>query len=302
MFTRTRILRFLSFVVVLISIVTISRHVETSHEAIAAIAPADCKIDKQFLLQAGCNLPFKGRDGLDVDKHCPIEGCNKGAANQEQNRHKNDLCATGKTTDVSFLSFDKLQQAVDAQKKFGYSGNKKPLSEDRSVLTALPTVNAKGKPTTLGEGDLVTLTAVVQEAKHDDVSLLNPIYGGEGVNCNVDDVEWNDIHVVLGQTAGSKECSSVTAEIIPHFRSEVRDRFDSNPKTSPAVHGLPVQGLKVKITGTLLFDGSHAPCGNPNKSKSDPARRSLWEIHPVYDIQVLDKSKFISLESWASKH
>jgi hypothetical protein len=212
------------------------------------------------------------------------------------------LCATGQPVKVSFLTFDKLQKAVDSQKKFGYNGNKKPLSKDRSVLTSLQTVDSNGKQVTLGEGDLVTLTAFVLEAKHDDVSLLNPAFGGEGVNCNVDDVEFNDIHIVLGQTVTSKECTSVTAEIIPHFRSEVWDRFDSNPKTSPAVNGLPVAGLQVRLTGTLFFDGSHSPCGNVNKSKSDPARRSVWEIHPVYAIEVFDHGKFITFDDWAKKH
>src|SRR2546423_1751224 len=68
----------------------------------------ECKVDKPFKLPSGCNLPFEGREGLDVDKHCPMEGCNNNEADQIQNRFKNNLCATGKPVQVSFNTFDKM--------------------------------------------------------------------------------------------------------------------------------------------------------------------------------------------------
>lgn len=49
-------------------------------------------------------------------------------------------------------------------------------------------------------------------------------------------------------------------DYIPHFRPDVWNRFDSNEHTSPIVHGLPVQGLQVRITGQLFFDASRDPC------------------------------------------
>jgi hypothetical protein len=40
-----------------------------------------------------------------------------------------------------------------------------------------------------------------------------------------------------------------------------------------------------RVTGQLFFDASHkvCPCGTSNCS---PVRASLWEIHPVYNIEV----------------
>src|SRR6516162_7117418 len=43
----------------------------------------------------------------------------------------------------------------------------------------------------------------------------------------------------------------------------------------------------VLITGQLFFDASHYPCeGSEPHSGGHPARGSLWEIHPITDIQV----------------
>jgi len=107
----------------------------------------------------------------------------------------------------------------------------------------------------------------------------------------------------LGQTAAAEECSSVTAEIIPHFRPPLWDRFDTNECTSPHVtNPLPVRGQRVRITGQLFFDGSHTPgpCGGLMGPHAFP-RRAVWEIHPVYAIEVFDaaKNKFVTLEEWA---
>lgn len=51
------------------------------------------------------------------------------------------------------------------------------------------------------------------------------------------------------------------------------------------------EGSYVVFVGFMLdahsfFDGSHRPCGDPNMSSRDPIRRSSWEIHPVYSIDV----------------
>ena len=73
---------------------------------------------------------------------------------------------------------------------------------------------------------LVTLEGFVLDAKHDDSYVLGSGpegFKGEGVNCKNSLFDWNDIHIALGETASAEECSSVTAEIIPHFRPAVWD-------------------------------------------------------------------------------
>ena len=268
--------------------------------------PANCKLNIDQPFVPGCNLPFTGQSH-DIDLHCPNEGCAKNDNDKAQNKMKNNLCASGTAVQVNNASIDKLQADVDqlvAQHKFSY-GSQAPKPADRAELHGLSTVDGSGNAVTLGEGDLVTLEAFVLDAKHDDTYVLGKekAFAGEGVNCNNSLFEWNDIHIALGQTASEEECSSVTAEIIPHFRPAVWDRFDSNACTSPHVtNALPVKGLRVRITGQLFFDGSHTPgpCSGATGPNSFP-RRAVWEIHPVYAIEVFDtsKNKFVTLEEWA---
>jgi hypothetical protein len=68
-------------------------------------------------------------------------------------------------------------------------------------------------------------------------------------------------------------CDSITAEMSPHFRPE---DWDSGVLKS--------LGRPVRLTGHLFFDGSHKPC-RPGKAAS-PKRASVWEIHPVYQVDV----------------
>ena len=257
--------------------------------------------------QAGCPLPYNSQPEHHlVDADCAATGSvpSSKPAGQEQNRRKNDLCEDASApVPVGIATFEQLQAAVDTDGTFAY-GNDSALNSNssRAVLAAMQTVDANGNPVNLGEGKVVTLEAFVLHAKHDDVPLLNPHYHGESVNCKKDDLDFNDIHIALGQSGSDQECAGVTAEIIPHFRPASWDRFDNDPKTSPAVNGLPVKGLKVKITGPLFFDASHPakPCGAPHSS--NPARVAVWEIHPVYKIEVFDGSQYVSFDDWAGNH
>jgi hypothetical protein len=226
---------------------------------------------------------------------------------REQNRRKNNLCATGTPFQISLTTLERLHQAVVAARRFSF-GNDAALNRNRSrtALARVPTVDAVGRRINLGEGQIVSLEAFVLEAKHDDVPLLDPRFGGESVNCHDLTLEGNDIHIALVESAalverfkrGDRrvECGSVTAEIIPHFRPDVWNRFDSHPRTAPAVRGLPVEGLHVRITGQLFFDASHNPA-----NCAAPRRRSSWEIHPVYAIEVKYGAGFISFVEWASR-
>ncbi len=264
--------------------------------------PSRCTINQSFV--PGCTLPFQGEVSHDIDQQCPNEGCATRASDKAQNRLKNNLCASGTPVLLNFASFDKLQQAADRLERnhqITYGPGGPPQPSARAKLHGLAARDANNNPVTLSEGDLVTLEAFVLDAKHDDTFPFG--FGGEGVNCKNSLLEWNDIHVALGQTATARECSSVTAEIIPHFRPALWERFDSNTCTASHVtNPLPVKGLRVRLTGQLFFDGSHraTPCGTP-PSSGNPLRRAVWEIHPVYRIEVFDGASFISFEDWAAR-
>ena len=126
----------------------------------------------------------------------------------------------------------------------------------------------------VGEGTLVRYVAF----------LSHPRYAGkETVNCksNAEGQEWYDIHMDLARRNGEPACRTVTAGIIPHYRPNV---WAVEFLRMVEEHGLPV-----RITGQLFFDASHRPC----KSDADainPKRATIWEIHPVYNIEVCKNS------------
>jgi len=108
--------------------------------------------------------------------------------------------------------------------------------------------------------------------------------GGESVNCSMSGFANNDLHIPLldprvGEGRAQDECTSVTAEISPHFRPAAWSELDT--KT-------PIKNV-VRVTGPLFFDDSHQPCKTPNHTSpgnAAPFRSSLWEIHPLYELEV----------------
>jgi hypothetical protein len=291
-------------------------HCQDKEPSGAAANNCNLGVNKPFIVN--CSLPFNGGASRDIDQHCPNQGCTQSLPDITQNLIKSNLCATGTPVRISFNSIDRLQQDVDqmvahhqitygrrATPKKASTSSGPPQPKDRPKIGSgkLSTVDKDGHSIKIGEGDIVTLEAFVLDAKHDDTFPFG--FGGETVNCKNSLLEWNDIHIALGQTAQAKECDSVTAEIIPHFRPPVWERFDSNSCTAQHVtNPLPVKGLRVRITGQLFFDGSHLPstCSKPAPG-GNPLRRAVWEIHPVYKIEVFDtsSSQFISLEDWAAR-
>jgi hypothetical protein len=97
---------------------------------------------------------------------------------------------------------------------------------------------------------------------------------GEAVNCDLLGVDRNDLHIVLmpPDDPEADECESITAEIIPHFRPEAWAMLDmKTPVDNP-----------VRVTGQLFYDNAHAKC--TAGSHPNPKRRTVWEIHPVYQL------------------
>ena len=218
----------------------------------------------QFAVPCGA-LPFEDiKEKHPIDDECDIEGQGSDRSHL-QNRAKNNFCAKGSPIIVTFSTFMRLQQAADKFDKseipFG-SGNSLP--PDRSKLKDVIIV-AGNK---LGEGNVVTFVGFIVSARNSNVSK------GESVNCKKGGKTNNDIHIEVGRTPNVDECSTATAEIPPHFRplawEEIVD-FDRDPHP-------------FKFTGQLFFDASHVPC-RPGK-RANPARASIWEIHPVYAIEI----------------
>lgn len=130
------------------------------------------------------------------------------------------------------------------------------------------------------------LAAFVIDAHYSNVS------SGESVNCKMPGNENNDIHIVLGQNSNTDDpCTSVTAEISPHFRPDV---WIPANLTQNNAH-------LFRFTGQLFFDAAHRPCVG---GKGSPPRVAIWEIHPTYLVDIcIDPSNSCTVDNdqnWAA--
>jgi hypothetical protein len=90
-------------------------------------------------------------------------------------------------------------------------------------------------------------------------------------------------------------CESFTAEITPHSRPDEWLVLSTLHKTQTKTAWDRIVALELdrplRITGQMFFDGSHRPCVG---EEGRPPRISVWEIHPVYGIDVCKKKSLTS--------
>jgi hypothetical protein len=219
---------------------------------------------------SGAPLPFAAIEVKHpIDSSCGLQGKPTSPdTSHTQNLVKNNFCSTA--TPETFTP----QMLIALQNNNHIASGKGLEPADRSQLKSL------------GEGKVVRMKAFLIEAHHADLG------GGESVNCNGAVEEQNDIHIAFGPAVSTKECASVSAEISPHFRpaswNEIGHFETWDPKTQTYT-GNPgmasrLQAHAYRVTGQTFFDASHAPC--PCSTSCSPVRASVWEIHPVYNIEV----------------
>ncbi len=234
-----------------------------------------------------CPLPFPATTGLSIDKTCGMLGSAVAQTPEGlQNQAKNNFCAPGPATTVTPAILVNLQQAAEAAKVT--FGSDALLPKDRSTLQNGFAVGG----TTYREGQLVQMAAFFIETHPADLS------SGESVNCDVKgDPLGNDVHMALGSVYGADECTSVTAELSPHFRPSewevIGDIKAKNQTTKPAA----ITQFPIRVTGQLFFDASHKLCSNGREVSGNPARQSAWEIHPVYQVDVCRQQTLAECET-----
>ncbi|HCX28411.1 MAG TPA: hypothetical protein DHU55_01355 [Blastocatellia bacterium] len=220
----------------------------------------------------------------DIDFRCGNKGCHKSAANDKQNQAKNNFCAA--TDNIIPVTRETLKALQDKVNKMPGIPERTPPAS-RTKLKNIQLTDG----TRLGEGNAVAFVGFVLDASHSNVDSKKPFTAGNGesVQCNFLGCPYNDIHVQLtGVKNDTTACQSVTAEIIPHYRPAAWDLFDS-PDYTDFFKDHPV-----RLTGQLFFDGSHVACknGKPGeffvngKKQTDFPRIAVWEIHPIYAIDV----------------
>jgi len=198
-----------------------------------------------------------------------------------QNEAKNNFCATGSAQPKTISEMMALQQQVQKDNNIPFGNpDMHPLSTthgpatDRSALVKL------------GEGSEVVLNGFVKIARQE---------GAESVNCGTgkgvpDQPEYHDIHISMVESPGQAECAGVVVEMVPHHRPV--------SWTSDLVNQVASAKLPVRVTGQLMFDSSHTPCVNGKAVSGDPARASLWEVHPIYEFDVCTQGDCSSGSGW----
>jgi len=120
-----------------------------------------------------------------------------------------------------------------------------------------------------GEGTPLEVTLYIKKVK-------NYKSGKETSNCNISLDRNNDYHIVLVTAKNSAEKNSLTAEITPRLRLDTW--------TYERLKDLADQKAYVRVTGWAMLDTQHV-------GKSEPKRKTHWEIHPVTKFEVCTATK-----------
>jgi hypothetical protein len=228
-----------------------------------------------------------------IDQTCGIKGNPSSSANSQlQNSVKNNFCAVAQSgppeTYTPGMLVSLQQQTHIPSGHLLEPANRQPLKD-------------------LGEGKLIRMKAFLIDAHHADLG------SGESVNCGDGTEEGNDVHIAFGPTPDTPECNSVTAEISPHYRPATWNEIGHYERYNDATRKYVVdprmaarlQAHAFRVTGQLFFDASHPPC--PCSNACSPVRASVWEIHPVYAMEVCrvgtpcrenNDGDWISFDTW----
>ena len=246
-------------------------------------------------LPASCNPFGTLASSRPVDQACGLQGGTDSENGQKaQNRVKNNLCAyqNDDPATITRFTFDQLQQNTPRKQSLPW-GSRTAVPASDAARMPLQDLYTTTNGNTVGEGSYVQFVAYILEGH----------FGGkESVNCNDTKRQNIDIHLALVTVRPStldltnydSECTSVTAELAPHRRPLDWDllgrmtKTQSGQKLTGAQSKLADEDLRrpVRLRGQLMFDASHALCANGHRTTGNPARRSGWEIHPVYSIDV----------------
>jgi hypothetical protein len=133
---------------------------------------------------------------------------------------------------------------------------------------------------------------IAEIARHEGVAVRTVGYivavksqagNEEGTNCRFSKVSETDIHIAMVGEAGDGERNSVVVETTPRF-------LKKHPKWKEGtLKPYANQDIPVRISGWLMFDPDHRP-------HLDKYRHTLWEIHPITAIEVLDNGQWKSID------
>jgi hypothetical protein len=192
-------------------------------------------------------------------------GCSSpGSAHGLANELKRTVPPDGDPTLLTFDSFSQLQTAAEQSVDQG-------VDIDPAAREALKSIEITEG--TVGEGSRVSLVAFLSIGKpHANT--------GESVNCNLKGTANNDFHISMTEAANDSEFNGIVVEMIPQDR----------PAKWNLTNLSALRGKKLLIEGGLFYDNLHVANGDAGHPiQGQPARFSLWEIHPITSLKVCTK-------------
>jgi hypothetical protein len=180
------------------------------------------------------------------------------------NELKRNVPPDGDPTLLTFDSFSQLQTAAEQLVDQG-------VEIDPTAREALKNIEITGG--TVGEGSRVSLVAFLSIGKpHANT--------GESVNCNLRGPASNDFHISVTEAPNDSEFNGIVVEMIPQDR----------PAKWNLMNLQTLRAKKLLIEGGLFYDNLHVTNGDASHPlQGQPARFSLWEIHPITSIKVCAK-------------
>lgn len=110
--------------------------------------------------------------------------------------------------------------------------------------------------------------------------------GPETCNCESPSANDHDVHVYVGDDPDATSENAAIVEVTPRWRAV-------NPSWSAQnLQALADSGTQVRITGWLMYDQEHWDMIAKHE------RATLWEVHPVTDIQVQTPQGWVELANY----
>jgi hypothetical protein len=209
---------------------------------------------------------------------CPLEGCTSDPSHKIDtglNSAKNTDLNESEPVEITWADIQELQNYVDKTLKYHTGFGTSLTAKQRLKLKKISTSSG-----VLGEGTIVTLEGFITT----EISPSNPnphSGGAESCNCGLDGESEVDWHANIGPKRNSNEFQGVLIEITPRHRL--------SDWSLERLEKVAEKHQEIRITGQLMLDNVHKVRRNFEENKrGNPARFSVWEIHPVRSIEIIN--------------
>lgn len=206
---------------------------------------------------------------------CPIEGAAQAASNTLKNRRTardGQPITRATATTVTFDELRALQASVDDL------AGRYPDPAVRAARLVDLSVGARR----LSEGTAVRLSGFVVKVRKQGIKRSDRGRAGESVNCFLFGEENNDYHLNVAPAPKLGEMDGIVVEAVPHDRPAAW--------SAAAFSRLMREKRQLLFVGPLFFDAVHR-VRKPDDPRTarQPARFSLWEIHPLVELYACDR-------------